>query len=164
MKWLLKSFQILVPVLACLVNNLNLAEAVPRCSATNLCTDPTIPCCSQWGYCGSDYQYCGKGCQSQCDVPSPLSSMPSPLSSKYACGTRASNATCPTAENPCCSKYGYCGIGKEYCGDGCQSQCDNEGLSSLPSSGSSFLFLGGEGVSKLLFFPSCPILILSNHV
>jgi hypothetical protein len=26
------------------------------------------------------------------------------------------------------------------------------------------LFLGGEGVSKLLFFPSCPILILSNHV
>jgi hypothetical protein len=26
------------------------------------------------------------------------------------------------------------------------------------------LFSGGEGVSKLLFFPNCPILILSNHV
>lgn len=22
----------------------------------------------------------------------------------------------------CCSKYGYCGVGKEYCGSGCQSQ------------------------------------------
>ncbi|KAH9560612.1 hypothetical protein CY35_06G114800 [Sphagnum magellanicum] len=119
MKWLLKSFQILVPVLACLVNNLNLAEAVDRCNATNLCTDPTAPCCSQYGYCGSEDPYCGKGCQSQCQV------LPSALSSKYACGRKASNALCPTAENPCCSMYGYCGNGKEYCGDGCQSQCDS---------------------------------------
>jgi hypothetical protein len=158
MKRLLKSFQILVPVLACLVNNLNLAEAVDRCSATIRCTDPTAPCCSRHGYCGSEYPYCGDGCQSQCHV------VPSPLSSKYPCGRKASNATCPTAEKPCCSMYGYCGIGKEYCGYGCQSQCDNEGLSSLPSSGSSFLFLGGRGFLSYSSFLCCPILILSNHV
>ncbi len=157
MKWLLKSFQILVPVLACLVNNLNLAEAVDHCDANNLCTDPTAPCCSQHGFCGSNEEYCGKGCQSQCGLP------PSPLPSQYACGRKASNALCPTAENPCCSKYGYCGNNTEYCGYGCQSQCGSGGLSSLPSSGSSFLFLVGRGFLNSSSFLCCPIPILSNH-
>lgn len=39
------------------------------------------------------------------------------------CGVDAVNITC--ANNMCCSSYGYCGTGSEYCGDGCQSgPCD----------------------------------------
>jgi hypothetical protein len=140
MKWLLKNFRILVAVLACLVNNSNLAEAVDRCDANKLCTDPTEPCCSKFGYCGSDEQYCGKGCQSQCELP------PSPLPSDYnKCGRMASGSLCLNPDYPCCSKFSYCGNDTEHCGYGCQSGCTSGGSSSLPSSGSSFCFLGGGG-------------------
>jgi hypothetical protein len=139
MKWLLKNFRILVAVLACLVNNSNLAEAEERCDGNNPCTDPTAPCCSRYGHCGFDELYCGKGCQSRCEPP------PSPLpSDQYACG----------------SKYGYCENDTEHCGYGCQSQCDCGGSSSLPSSGSSFLFFWGEGFLNYTSFLCCPILIL----
>ncbi|OEL17704.1 Lectin [Dichanthelium oligosanthes] len=35
------------------------------------------------------------------------------------CGKQAGGKLCP--DNVCCSKWGYCGLGKAYCGDGCQS-------------------------------------------
>ncbi|OEL16989.1 Agglutinin isolectin 2 [Dichanthelium oligosanthes] len=41
------------------------------------------------------------------------------------CGSQAGGAVCP--KNLCCSQYGYCGIGADYCGVGCQSQCSPPG-------------------------------------
>ncbi|KAF8701357.1 hypothetical protein HU200_033687 [Digitaria exilis] len=35
------------------------------------------------------------------------------------CGSQAGGAVC--ANNLCCSQYGYCGLGGDYCGSGCQS-------------------------------------------
>ncbi|KAH0458773.1 hypothetical protein IEQ34_011587 [Dendrobium chrysotoxum] len=47
---------------------------------------------------------------------------------------------CGCAQGLCCSKYGYCGTGDPYCGDGCQSgPCYNQ----PPSGGGG----GGGGVS-----------------
>lgn len=134
-----------------------LAEAEDGCDANNPCTDPTAPCCSRFGHCGFDEFYCGKDCQSQCELP------PSPLASEYACGRMASSTLCPNPENPCCSKYGYCGNDIEHCGYGCQSQCDSGGSSSLPSSGSSFLFFGRRGFLNYSSFLCCPIPILSDY-
>ncbi|KAL5202838.1 hypothetical protein ABZP36_013790 [Zizania latifolia] len=37
------------------------------------------------------------------------------------CGWQADGAVCPN--NLCCSKFGWCGLGGDYCNDGCQSQC-----------------------------------------
>jgi len=28
-------------------------------------------CCSKWGYCGDTEDYCGEGCQSNCNVNKP---------------------------------------------------------------------------------------------
>lgn len=50
---------------------------------------------------------------------------------------------CGCAPNLCCSKYGYCGLGDLYCGDGCQSgPCYNPTTTPTPSGGG-----GGGGVS-----------------
>jgi chitinase len=38
------------------------------------------------------------------------------------CGSQAGGAVC--AGCLCCSKWGFCGSTSDYCGDGCQSQCD----------------------------------------
>jgi len=43
---------------------------------------------------------------------------------------------CGCAPNLCCSKYGYCGLGDTYCGDGCQSgPCYNPTPTPTPSGG-----------------------------
>jgi len=36
-----------------------------------------------------------------------------------SCGSQAGGVTC--SNNQCCSQYGYCGLGGDYCGTGCQS-------------------------------------------
>ncbi|TVU12884.1 hypothetical protein EJB05_46550, partial [Eragrostis curvula] len=41
------------------------------------------------------------------------------------CGSQAGGATCPNCL--CCSKFGFCGSGSDYCGSGCQSQCNGCG-------------------------------------
>ncbi|EEE63651.1 hypothetical protein OsJ_18468 [Oryza sativa Japonica Group] len=41
------------------------------------------------------------------------------------CGSQAGGALCPNCL--CCSSYGWCGSTSDYCGDGCQSQCDGCG-------------------------------------
>ena len=44
---------------------------------------------------------------------------------------------CGCASNLCCSKFGYCGSGDDYCGDGCQSgPCYSSG-GGTPAAGSS---------------------------
>ncbi|XP_072150822.1 uncharacterized protein [Setaria viridis] len=35
------------------------------------------------------------------------------------CGSQGGGATC--SNNLCCSQWGYCGLGGDYCGNGCQS-------------------------------------------
>ena len=47
------------------------------------------------------------------------------LSAAEDCGRQAGGATCPN--NLCCSQYGWCGTGSDYCGNGCQSQCGGGG-------------------------------------
>uniref|UniRef100_A0A0D9WG96 chitinase n=1 Tax=Leersia perrieri TaxID=77586 RepID=A0A0D9WG96_9ORYZ len=41
------------------------------------------------------------------------------------CGSQAGGALCPDCL--CCSRFGWCGSTSDYCGDGCQSQCDGCG-------------------------------------
>ncbi|KAM0916207.1 hypothetical protein ACQ4PT_010300 [Festuca glaucescens] len=55
-------------ILAVLVTVLATAARAQMCGSQAggaLC--PNCLCCSEWGYCGSTDQYCGIGCQSQCD-------------------------------------------------------------------------------------------------
>ncbi|KAJ7792533.1 hypothetical protein B0H14DRAFT_165027 [Mycena olivaceomarginata] len=44
---------------------------------------------------------------------------------KAECGPDAlpENQNCPL--NVCCSKFGFCGTTTDFCGDGCQSGCDD---------------------------------------
>lgn len=76
-------------------------------------------CCGKSGWCGYTPQFCGTGCQSNCDA-------------KAECGEYASfkGKTCPL--NVCCSQYGFCGTTTEFCAAGCQSNCDQP----KPSGGS----------------------------
>ncbi|KAJ4838415.1 hypothetical protein Tsubulata_025362 [Turnera subulata] len=46
-------------------------------------------------------------------------------SSGEQCGRQAGGALCPGGL--CCSKFGWCGQGGDYCGEGCQSQCGGGG-------------------------------------
>lgn len=45
-------------------------------------------------------------------------------------GTCISAQNCGCASNECCSQYGFCGTGRDYCGTGCRS-----GPCSAPSGG-----------------------------
>ncbi|KAL6660533.1 hypothetical protein ACP70R_001568 [Stipagrostis hirtigluma subsp. patula] len=45
------------------------------------------------------------------------------------CGSQAGGATCPNCL--CCSRFGWCGSTAEFCGTGCQSQCN--GCGGVPS-------------------------------
>ncbi|ORX78353.1 hypothetical protein BCR32DRAFT_235133, partial [Anaeromyces robustus] len=89
---------------------------------------PYDECCSKDGYCGetNDHCYIGYGCQSefgQCNKtlkPKENISTNGFLSTDGRCGIVFGNTVCP--EGQCCSKFGYCGTGKEYCGSNCQSE------------------------------------------
>nr|POE93827.1 pro-hevein [Quercus suber] len=60
------------------------------------------------------------------------------------CGKQAGGKTC--ANNLCCSQYGYCGTGDDYCSpsNGCQSNCQSGSGSGGGSSGG-----GGESASNV---------------
>ncbi|RYC86268.1 hypothetical protein BFJ63_vAg10910 [Fusarium oxysporum f. sp. narcissi] len=93
-------------------------------------------CCSQYGWCGSTVDHCGRGCQpifGTCnDVPDPgLSSTgtttsitnptTAPISTDGRCGPKYGGTTC--IEEPgatCCSQSGWCGATVDHCGTGCQ--------------------------------------------
>jgi len=82
-------------------------------------------CCSEYGYCGSTAAYCGTGCQGpygSCSnsggggTTTPPTTYP--VSTDDQCGPDAGTA-CPSGS--CCSEYGWCGTGTQYCKAGCQS-------------------------------------------
>ncbi|VAI80052.1 unnamed protein product [Triticum turgidum subsp. durum] len=62
---------------------------------------PNNLCCSKDGYCGLGVDYCsaGAGCQSGACYDNKI------------CGTQANGTF----------RYGYCGLGPEFCGTGCQN-------------------------------------------
>ena len=89
-----------------------------------ICSDGL--CCSQWGYCGQGDAYCGTECQPQFGTcyDGPPSNNPSEPVVDAQCGPTV-NKSCQQAK--CCSQWGYCGTGPEYCGQGCQAdygQCN----------------------------------------
>jgi len=74
-------------------------------------------CCSKWGWCGKSDNHCNieAGCQSEFgDVCKGMIN----IGVKHRCGE--GYGECPKGQ--CCSKYGWCGKGKSYCSEGCQSE------------------------------------------
>ncbi|KAK4425110.1 Endochitinase EP3 [Sesamum alatum] len=53
--------------------------------------------------------------------PKSLLAIYSLLALLLASGKWVSGQNCGCASNLCCSRYGYCGTGDAYCGDGCQA-------------------------------------------
>jgi hypothetical protein len=89
-----------------------------------------LSCCSIYGFCGSDSDYCGAGnCYSgNCDTDI------GGKSTTGECGPLfAGNKTCTgTQFGVCCSTSGYCGNSTDYCGVGnCyDGACDTGSASS----------------------------------
>jgi len=74
--------------------------------------DGSSPCCSQNGWCGSNSDYCGTGCQSAFGTCT--TSTPSDTSTRDdLCGPNNGNKKC--SDSKCCSPLGYCGTGSDYC-------------------------------------------------
>ena len=73
-------------------------------------------CCSSWGWCGTTDDYC----DDDSNVPTPSTveaAPPAPTISIEAgmCGAQdVGDGLCP-GENMCCSDFGYCGAGENYC-------------------------------------------------
>ncbi|KAJ3100171.1 hypothetical protein HDU97_002455 [Phlyctochytrium planicorne] len=80
-----------------------------QCSASVPCA---LGCCSKFGNCGFGSDFCGAGCQNNCDAKPPQTD----------CGVNGKTTLCPNGA--CCSKSGYCGYGSDFCGDGCQNNCN----------------------------------------
>ncbi|KAL6230225.1 hypothetical protein BDW75DRAFT_234554 [Aspergillus navahoensis] len=79
-------------------------------------------CCSTSGYCGTGIDYCSSGnCVSGACEPN------NGATTDGTCGPDAGYKTCSNPNfGSCCSIYGYCGDGAEFCGPGlCYSgDCD----------------------------------------
>ncbi|KAH8655299.1 hypothetical protein BX600DRAFT_525229 [Xylariales sp. PMI_506] len=80
-----------------------------QCGPDSPCTNGA--CCGESGWCGYGPDYCGDGCQSDCDATA-------------ECGQYAESADQECPLNVCCSQWGFCGTTTDFCGDGCQSNCD----------------------------------------
>lgn len=78
-----------------------------QCSKSKPCD--TDACCSQWGNCGYGPDFCGSGCQNNCDA-------------KPECGKWSKNFDCPL--RVCCSKWGFCGTTEDFCNKECQGNCE----------------------------------------
>ncbi|ORX55928.1 RNI-like protein [Piromyces finnis] len=84
---------------------------------------PSGKCCSKYGWCGTDNNYCmiSNGCQSEfgeCFKNSntiPIADQK--ISTDGRCGEEYGR--CPN--NGCCSEHGWCGTSEKYCGYGCQN-------------------------------------------
>ena len=114
-----KALALIVLALAYFAAAAEAQAAVPQCgrqAGSAVCANSL--CCSQFGFCGLTAQYCGIGCQSNCHG-SPTAMEPVKAVERY--GVQGGGAVC--ANGLCCSKFGFCGLGAQYCGVGCQSQC-----------------------------------------
>jgi len=93
-------------------------------------------CCSQWGYCGSNSDYCAittpkstttkKECDSLADCPASRpwccdGGVCAEYPSDCGDGECKADADCQ-ADAPCCSEWGYCGNDPEYCLWGCPKE------------------------------------------
>ncbi|TLD18093.1 hypothetical protein PspLS_10531 [Pyricularia sp. CBS 133598] len=113
-----------------------------QCGNSTTCAGSSFgSCCSEYYWCGSGAEYCGVGCRgsfgtcgdggsmslpppepstSTSTVPSSSTSTavprPSNASTNGRCGVDAGRFTCTgTNYGPCCSDYGWCGDGPDYC-------------------------------------------------
>ncbi|KAI1104572.1 putative bacteriodes thetaiotaomicron symbiotic chitinase [Jackrogersella minutella] len=88
------------------------------------CSD-TVPCvsgcCNSNNVCGFGPKYCSRdaGCKSNCNA-------------KAECGQYAAKPPGDCPINVCCSKYGFCGMTDEFCGDGCQKSSNGGGCGDAP--------------------------------
>ncbi|RPB26806.1 glycoside hydrolase/deacetylase [Terfezia boudieri ATCC MYA-4762] len=75
----------------------------------------TAPCCSQSGWCGSNTDYCGTGCQSAYGNCSTVTTDPVNAgdTAEETCGPLYGNKRC--SKSQCCSPSGFCGTTEEYC-------------------------------------------------
>ncbi|KAF1988220.1 glycoside hydrolase family 18 protein [Aulographum hederae CBS 113979] len=78
------------------------------CGADRPCSNGA--CCGASGWCGYQPEYCGNGCQSNCNATA-------------ECGQYSENAGQKCPLNVCCSEFGFCGTTPDFCGNGCQSNC-----------------------------------------
>ncbi|KAI7345524.1 hypothetical protein KC357_g2487 [Hortaea werneckii] len=79
-------------------------------------------CCSSSGFCGDTTDYCLAGCQPGYGDCTPQEG--NPISSDGWCGPEYGNQTCEgSVFGMCCSVYGSCGSGTEYCDP---PNCDRE--------------------------------------
>jgi hypothetical protein len=77
-------------------------------------------CCSVYGYCGGTAEFCGSGNCASGDCDPDVGG----VSTDGSCGPLfAGNKTCTGSQfGTCCSLYGYCGDGDDYCeGGNCYS-------------------------------------------
>jgi len=79
-------------------------------------------CCSQYGYCGTGPEYCANTpsiSESKPDTSSSGSTGSSSISAAVAESDNNDMGKCKTSSDcgsgMCCSQYGYCGTGPEYC-------------------------------------------------
>ncbi|KAF8428632.1 hypothetical protein EV426DRAFT_279165 [Tirmania nivea] len=83
------------------------------------------PCCSQHGWCGSDTNYCGAGCQS---AYGNCSAITLTNTDDGICGPQNGHKVC--SNGSCCSSAGYCGTTEDYCSSpDCQRDfgvCDSD--------------------------------------
>ncbi|PRP82193.1 hypothetical protein PROFUN_10402 [Planoprotostelium fungivorum] len=87
------------------------------------CPDPTMPCCSTHGYCGNTTAHCVDGCYSGCTKT--ITTTTSAVSNNRTITTFTPPSTqelsciqtgcADSSSGPCCSTYGYCGRGDQYC-------------------------------------------------
>jgi len=85
------------------------------------CTDGM--CCSKWGFCGHGDEYCTPctpgdhcciGCPEMCSSEGYCYLPPKKVLKAPRVGECNTTADC--ASGMCCSKFGYCGHGPDYCG------------------------------------------------
>ena len=92
-------------------------EFCGKCHSDSECPS-YAPCCSQFGYCGSTPEYCNSTpvpSKKTTPAPSNVSTPPRPL-------TCHSDVDCGIGE--CCSEWGYCGSGPDFCNSKCHSDSE----------------------------------------
>ena len=91
-----------------------------KCGDNNGKICPGNECCSTYGFCGISDEHCITYCDPNYSVCK--SSTTSTVSTNGRCGVYNSNI-CP--EGQCCSIFGYCGVGDDFCITNCDSKYSN---------------------------------------